>query len=79
MIKLGNYFLGTSNNWNRMHGFPMVRTKRYPHERKDIPKRARVRYHTMRKAGCDIELIKRYLLRLDGYVLKEEYGRILRR
>ena len=29
----------------------------------------------MRKAGCDFALIQRYLLGLDGYVLKEEYGR----
>ena len=75
MIRLGNCYIGVSNNWRRMHGIPMRQTKRYPHERKDIPKRARIRYHTMREAGCDFALIQRYLLRLDGYVLKEEYGR----
>lgn len=69
MIKLGNCYINVSNNWRRMHGFPMRQTKRYPHERKDIPKRARIKLHTMKKAGCDMELIKRYLLRLYGFLL----------
>lgn len=69
MIRLGNCFIGVSNNWRRLHGIPMKSTKRFRHERKDMPKRARVRYHTMKKAGCDDALIARYLLRCDGFVL----------
>lgn len=73
MVKFGdNIFTGVSNNWRRMHGLPMVSTKRYPHERKDMPKQARNRYHRMKEAGCDMDLIARYLLRCDGYVLRQK-------
>ena len=72
MKKLGNVIIGPSNNWLRLHGFHYRKhTKRYKHERKDLPKRVRIRYHTMKKAGCDIELIKRFIKRLDNYDFKE--------
>ena len=69
MTKFGPYVIGASNNWRRLHGIPMQSTKRYRNERKDMPKKARVRYHTMKEAGCDDELIAKYLLRCDGFVL----------
>lgn len=72
MIRLGNCFIGVSNNWRKMHGIPMESTKRYPHERKDMPKKARIRYHTMKNAGCDDQLIAKYLLRCDGFDLNRK-------
>lgn len=60
MIKFGdNIYIGVSNNWRKLHGFPLTHTKRYPHERRWLTKRARIRYHAMLKAGCDTELIYR--------------------
>lgn len=54
-------YIGVSNNWKRMHGYPMSRTKRHRHERKWIPKRVRIKYHTMKNVGCDDDLIYRSL------------------
>ena len=31
-----------TNNWKKMHGIPMSSTKRYRHERKDMPKNVRI-------------------------------------
>ena len=61
VIKLGNCYIGVSNNWRRLHGFPMLKTKRYVHESKKVPKMFRVKYHRMKIAGCSIELIHRYI------------------
>lgn len=61
MIRLGNCYIGVSNNWMKMRGFPLRHTKRYPHERKDTQKNKRVKYHIMKKAGCKDELILKYL------------------
>jgi len=72
MIRLGPILIGVSNNWKKMHGLPMDSTKRYPHERKDMPKSARVRYHRMKRAGCSDDLIARYLLDIDGFDLCKE-------
>lgn len=69
MIRFGNCIVGASNNWKRLHGFPMTQTKRYPHERKDMPKKVRIHFHAMKRAGCDIELIKRSLLSFHGFEL----------
>jgi hypothetical protein len=56
-------YIGVSNNWKRMHGYPMSKTKRYRHERKWIPKSVRCKYHTMKRVGCDDDLIYRNLAR----------------
>lgn len=70
MYRFGNHIvIGASNNWRKMHGFPMVNTKRHPHERKDIPKRIRIRLHAMQNAGCEPEFIKRIFLRDYGIKL----------
>ena len=62
MIKLGDcIYIGVSNNWRKMHDFPLKHTKRKPHERKDMPKEIRVKYHTMKNAGCDDDLIRAYI------------------
>ena len=61
MYRFGNYLVGTSNNWCRLHGLPLRHTKRYSHERKDVPKRLRVKYHQMKKVGCDDILIAKYV------------------
>ena len=65
MIRLENVIIGASNNMLRRYGYKK-HTKRYPHERKDIPKEVRVRYHTMKKAGCADDLIYRYVNWLHG-------------
>lgn len=57
MKVLGNIIIGPSNNMLRMHGIRKRQTKRYPHERKDLPKNVRIKYHTMKNVGCDDELI----------------------
>lgn len=79
MIKLGNIRIGFSNNRRRMYGIPMIHTKRYPHERRDMPKKVRIHYHNMKKAGCDMEFIKSFLLSFDGYVLEKSQRRRKRR
>ena len=61
MYRFGNCYIGVSNNWRRMHGIPMICRKRYKHERKDVPKNVRVKYHRMKKVGCDDELISHYI------------------
>ena len=65
--RFGNYVIGASNNWKRNHGFPMTETKRYPHERKDMPKHVRVNYHAQLRAGCDMSDIKRRLKSWYGF------------
>ena len=67
MIFLGRYVIGATNNWKKLHGIPLEHTKRYPHETKRMPKKARVKFHIMKKAGCEEELIARHLLRNYGY------------
>jgi len=79
MIKLGNCRIGVSNNWRRMNGIPMMQTKRNPHERRDIPKKVRIHCHNLKKAGCDMEFIKSFLLSFDGYVLEKSQRRRKRR
>ena len=54
---LGNIIIGPSNNMLRMHKIRMNQTKRYPHERKYLPKNVRIKYHSMKKVGCDDDLI----------------------
>lgn len=71
MTKLGTLRIGVSNNWRRMHGYPMRHTKRYPHERRDMPKKVRIHYHAMKKAQCDTELIARFLLHFDNFDLEK--------
>lgn len=61
MYRFGNIYVGVSNNWRRLHGIPMKHRKRYPHERKDVPKHIRVKYHWMKKIGCDDELIQKHV------------------
>ena len=58
-MKLGNVIIGPSNNLKRMHGIPMTSNKRWKHERKDLSKKQRVRFHAMLRAGCDIDFIKK--------------------
>ena len=67
MIRFGNYYIGVSNNWRRIHGIPMMHTKRYRHERKDMPRDVRIKYHAMKNVGCDIEFIKGFILRHHGF------------
>lgn len=55
--------IGPTNNFFRIHGIKFRnRHKRYKHEPKWIPKRARIRYHTMKNVGCDDYLIYKYLV-----------------
>ena len=61
MIRLGNYYIGVSNNWRKLHGIPMMHTKRFKHERHDLPKHIRIGYHARRKAGCDYDFLQKYL------------------
>lgn len=70
MYRFGHYYIGTSNNWKRLHGFPMIHGKRYPHERKCGSKKERIKYHTMKKAGCEDWLICKHA---PGY-FKWAYG-----
>ena len=67
MLRFGNCVVGASNNWKRNHGFPMTETKRYPHMRKDMPKRVRIRYYAMKRAGCDMNFIKENLKSWNGF------------
>ena len=53
--------IGMTNNWRRMHGFPMISNKRWKNERKDLPKRVRIGYHARIKAGCGNKLLKSWL------------------
>ena len=55
------------NTWNRLHGFPMTHTKRYKHQRKDLPKNIRVQLSARRKAGCSQEFINQWLKREGWY------------
>ena len=66
MKVLGNIVIGPSNNMLRMHGIRKNQTKRYPHERKDLPKNVRIKYHTMKNVGCDDELIYWSIERVYG-------------
>lgn len=75
MRKLGNCRIGVSNNWRRMHGYPMLQTKRHPHERRDMPKKVRIHYHAMKKAQCNNELIVRFLLHFDNFDLEKSKRR----
>ena len=77
MIKVGNIVVGPTNNFLKMHGISMNSHKRYPHERKWLTKRARIKYHAMKRAGCDDELIYRYMARDygDGIAEKIVYGK----
>ena len=61
-------YIGVSNNWKRMHGYPMHQTKRYRHERKWIPKSVRCKYHTMKNVGCNDDTIYENLV----WVYKDE-------
>lgn len=67
MIRLGNVYIGVGNNWRKRHGFPLAHTKRHPHERKDLPKFIRAKYHTMRKAGCTEEFTADFIKRWHNY------------
>lgn len=66
MKVIGNIIIGPSNNLLRMHGIRKNQSKRYPHERKDLPKNVRVKYHRMKNVGCDDELIYRHIERVYG-------------
>lgn len=66
MKVLGNIVIGPSNNMLRMHGIRKNQNKRYPHERKDLPKNVRVKYHRMKDVGCDDELIYWSIERVYG-------------
>ena len=61
------------NNWRRLHGITMLSTKRYPHERKDMPKDVRITYHAMKSAGCDMDFIKSFILRHKGFDLSKRF------
>ena len=55
-------YVGVSNNWLRLHGIRFRNpTKRYPHERKDLSKWSRVKYHSMKRVGCDDDLIAKFV------------------
>ena len=47
MKVFGNVIVGPSNNSLKRHHIKMHSNKRYPHERKYLPKAARIKYHTM--------------------------------
>ena len=50
------------NNWLRLHGIRYrMMSKRYPHERKDLTKWSRVKYHSMKRVGCDDDLIAKFV------------------
>lgn len=66
MKVLGNIVIGPSNNMLRMHGIRKNQNKRYPHERKDLPKNVRIKYHRMKNVGCDDELIYWSIERVYG-------------
>jgi len=71
MIRLGNCYIDVSNNWRKIHGFPLQRGhKRYPHESRKMPKTVRIKYHHMKKVGCDNSLIARYLWSIFRYPYK---------
>ena len=63
MKTFGNcIYVGVSNNWRRLHGIRFrKRARRYPHERKDLSKWSRVKYHSMKRVGCDDALILRFV------------------
>lgn len=63
--------IGPSNNILRRHGCPMRHTKRYPHERKWLTKKARVKYHTMKRVGCDDLLIFKNMSEIYGPFLAD--------
>ncbi len=57
----GYVVIGATNNWRKLHGINIERGRKcFPHERKDIPKKVRVKYHQMKKVGCDNELIYKH-------------------
>lgn len=53
----GVIIIGPSNNMLRRHKIRKNPNKRYPHERKYLPKHIRVKYHHMKDVGCDDDLI----------------------
>lgn len=57
MKRLGNLVIGPTNNYLRRHGIRMNHKKRYPHERKYLPKIVRYKYHIMKNVGCSDALI----------------------
>lgn len=78
---LGNIIIGPSNNMLKMHGIRKRQTKRYPHERKYLPKNVRIKYHSMKNVGCDDELIYRFIARQYGEEMADlaVYGKNKRR
>lgn len=67
MIRFGrSIIIGPTNNLKRMHHIPMHSTRRYPHETKKYSKESRVRIHRMQDAGCDDELIKKFVPEYEG-------------
>lgn len=75
MVRLGIVVIGASNNFRKMHHFPMRQQKRYPHESKNLPKWVRVKYHTMKKAGCDDLFICEFISEFHG----EDIANMVRR
>ena len=77
MIRFGNIVVSPTNNFLKMHSLPTFSHKRYPHERKWLTKRARIKYHAMKRAGCDDELIYCYMARDygDGIAERIVYGK----
>lgn len=64
------------NNWRRMRGIPMQSHKRYPNERKDMPKKVRICFHAMIEAGCDWDLMRRVVLSAHKFDIGEKPKRI---
>ena len=67
MVRFGKHIvIGPTNTYLRMRGYPMISTKRYPHETKKYTKDQRVKIHRMQRVGCDDELIKAFVPEYEG-------------